>query len=129
MYTDLMAWLRRVRGPLAALWLCSQIGTIAIIPTALWFDIANIDLTDCTCTHGDHAMCPMHHRSTAPGACTLRGMSDPAITLLASLVGHPGLSPQSKRGPEIDPLVQSSNTDSFSPSLPPVPPDPPPPRA
>jgi hypothetical protein len=124
-----MTWLRRVRGPLAAVWLLSQVATVALIPTALWLDIVSIDLTECTCTHGDHAMCPMHHRSSRPGSCGMRDLANPAVTLVTSLVGDPGLSPQPDRTSAIAIAEYVAYADESASSIRPVPPDPPPPRA
>jgi hypothetical protein len=124
-----MTWLRRMRGPLAAAWLLSQLGTVALIPTALWLDIATVDVLECTCTHGDHAMCPMHHRSSRPGACGMCDTSNPAIALVASLVGLPGLAPPAESTQTAIRAGYRAPVDVSHESLRPVPPDPPPPRA
>ena len=55
--------LRRLLGPLAAVWIACQLCFLVGGPIALVARVADEE-PECTCTHGDHAMCPMHHRSS-----------------------------------------------------------------
>jgi hypothetical protein len=88
-------------------------------------------MLECKCSHGDHAVCPMHHKP-APDAkrCLMRSAQDGSgIAVLGSLFGGVGLMP--------DNVTSSAPAVTQAVVLPAVvtralgsdPPDPPPPRA
>jgi hypothetical protein len=88
------------------------------------------DLLECTCTHGDHAICPMHHKP-APGSklCLMGSADDSGTAVLSSIFGAVGLVPVPT--PVAVPLSDHPIVllDITTTSLRPAPPDPPPPRA
>ena len=126
-----MTHLRRVLAPLAAIWLCCQVGTVALVPVALWATASDPHGTECTCGHGLGAMCPMHHKPSNDSAeCAMRAANGPGAAILASLVGIIGLAAEPTRS--IQPAVPSTYprlADARVAGERPVPPDPPPPRA
>jgi hypothetical protein len=124
-----MNHLRRALGPIAALWLMSQAGSFVMVPVALWAFAAG-DLSECTCAHGDHATCPMHHKPAIPSkTCVIRSAdhSETAVlTFMLTLVGVLTPSAHDVISPSTPSIVRSVVA---SPSGRPTPPDPPPPRA
>jgi hypothetical protein len=127
----LMAPLRRVLAPVAAIWLCCQVGTMALVPVALWITAADPHATECTCGHGAGAMCPMHHKPTGESApCAMQAAAGSEAAVFGTAVGMAGLiseptltiRPASRSGQFRPPDVQITGER-------PVPPDPPPPRA
>ena len=67
-----MARIRRALGRIAVAWCLSQLAGMTIAPTILlaW----GADALECTCDHGDHALCPMHHPRNGARTCV------PALT-------------------------------------------------
>jgi len=126
-----MAQMRRVLAPLTAIWLFSQVATVALVPVALWITAADPHAVECVCAHGAGAMCPMHHkpaRSSAP--CALQAANPPEGGALAALAGLAGLVPQAVAS--IGPAVAATDVRRAyvrAVGRRPVPPDPPPPRA
>jgi hypothetical protein len=125
-----MTPLRRVLAPLTAIWLTCQIGTVALVPVALWVSTADPHAAECTCQHGGEATCPMHHKPAAPTRCAMQNANESGTAALTSLSGILGLIPEQA----------SSLTQALAPTDIPsaddhpigvgvVPPDPPPPRA
>src|SRR3954454_13486698 len=84
-----MTFFRRALGHVTLACLLSQLATAAVVP-ALLIAAAEL-LEECTCSHGDHAMCPMHHR-TATG-CGMRSAPDFAPALIPALLGCTGVMP------------------------------------
>ena len=127
-----MTRLRRALVPLAALWLSCQIGTVALVPVALWVSAADPHAAWCTCGHGADAMCPMHgHRPAGdPNShCSMQTANQTGTAVLTTIVGFAGLILEST--PSLVAPVPSMNarpTDVDVRSERPVPPDPPPPR-
>lgn len=125
-----MMRLRRALGPLAAVWLVWQGGTLVFATAAFGFDAVAVTLIECTCSHGDHAICPMHHKP-APGSklCLMGSAEDAGAAVLTSLFGGVGLvpAPPSTARPDSQRAVVLG--DARTHSLRPAPPDPPPPRA
>jgi hypothetical protein len=124
-----MTRLRRAVGPIAAIWLSCQVGMLATAPIVFWAETAE-GLLECTCSHGDHAICPMHHKP-APGSkiCLMRSADTGEAAVLASLFSFVGVltvPTQAMIPPSTQPVVQTPTTSS---SRRPAPPDPPPPRA
>ena len=126
-----MTHLRRVLGPLTAIWLCCQVGTVALVPVALWVTASDPHGVECTCGHGLGAMCPMHHKPADESApCAMKAANGPEAAVLASLVGMIGLAVEPTRS--IQPATPSPHArlaDADVVGQRPIPPDPPPPRA
>lgn len=121
--------MRRVRrrlGQVAVIWLLCQVTTLALAPTVLWARSAALE---CQCTHGEHAMCPMHHRP-APGSrlCLMRSADDDGAAVLTSLFGAVGLVPVFTPAPQPDVQRATVVADLTTHLLQPSSPDPPPPR-
>jgi hypothetical protein len=127
----LMPQLRRVLAPVAALWLFCQVGTVALVPVALWVTATDPHSAECTCGHGLGAMCPMHHKPSSDAAeCAMRAANGPGAAILASLVGVAGLAAEPARSIQpAAPSTFSGLADAHVAGERPVPPDPPPPRA
>jgi hypothetical protein len=123
-----MTRLRRALGPLTAAWIVCQVATLASSPVALW--LMSADLAECTCTTGDHASCPMHHKQE-PGSkiCLLRSAANPGTMVLASMFSGAGLLP-AQAGSVESPGNHSAAVIKLT-TLPSRyrPPDPPPPRS
>jgi hypothetical protein len=127
-----MSHLRRVLGPVTAIWLFCQVGTVALVPVALWITAADAHAGECTCGHGLGAMCPMHHKpaSGGPEQCAMRAANGGGAAVLVSVVGVVGLVADPPRS--IQPAVPSARpkiADVHVAGVRPVPPDPPPPRS
>jgi hypothetical protein len=123
--------MRRVRrrlGQVAVIWLLCQVATLALAPTALW--PRSVGTLECLCTHGEHAMCPMHHKP-APGSklCLMRSADDDGTAVLTSLFGTVGLVPAPAPAARPDPRRVIVVADITTGLLQPASPDPPPPRA
>ena len=124
-----MTHLRRALGPVAAVWLSCQIAAVASEPLVAWLTSAE-QPSDCTCAHGDHAICPMHHKQV-PGSknCLIRSANGNAATVFASLLGGVGLvaatNPLFGPGPSHTVAVLETTTIPTRSTTP----DPPPPRA
>jgi hypothetical protein len=72
-------------------WLSCQAGLLAMVPVVLWAGIAD-ELPECTCTHGDHAMCPMHHKQVRGSTiCLMRSADSSNGALLRSIVSFVGV--------------------------------------
>ena len=86
-----MPRLRHLLGRLTMLWLLCQSTSMALVPAILG-PLEMSYLLECTCAHGDHASCPMHHRPT-PGSnrCAMRGLADFEPAVVASLLGPVGV--------------------------------------
>lgn len=124
-----MSRLRRALGPIVAFWLSCHVGQLVAVPVVFWAGHGDA-LLECTCAHGDHAICPMHHKP-APGStiCLMQSTTgDDAAVLAATLtfVGVLGTVPQLT--PPASPRLRLVGTDAFV-LTPLVTPDPPPPRA
>ena len=124
-----MKRLRRALGPIAATWLLCQAASLSVAPVVVWLNPA-AGLLECTCTHGDHAICPMHHKPAAGSKlCLMRGADDSGTAVLTSLLSGVGIVPVT--APVLAPPSTLAVAVSYAapPSLRPAPPDPPPPRA
>jgi hypothetical protein len=126
-----MARFRRLLAPAAAIWLFCQVGTVALVPVALWH-AADPHGVECTCGHGLGAMCPMHHKPASPPEdCSMQAAEGSgAAAVLTGLINLTGLVPESTHG--LAPAPSSAHVaaaDADPRGRRPVPPDPPPPRA
>ena len=125
-----MAHLRRVLAPVTAIWLCGQLGTVALVPVALWITAADPHAAECTCGHGAGAMCPMHHKPSGGSApCAMQAANDSETAVLRTLAGTAGLiaePPHSIQPPACTDCQRTPGVHLAGER--PVPPDPPPPR-
>lgn len=124
-----MKRLRRALGPIAVAWLLCQGATLTAAPVVFWLNPAE-GVLECTCAHGDHAICPMHHRPAADSTlCLMRSANDSGAATLTSLLSGVGIVPAPAQvvAPASTPAVVVRETTT--PSLRPAAPDPPPPRA
>jgi hypothetical protein len=117
-----MSRLRRVLGPLVAVWLLCQAGSTV----SAW--VAAVD--DCGCPHDAGGMCPMHSSGAKRGkTCAMRAADSSAAITIASLLGPVApVSEAAASGPVLI-AARIPVLDSTADGLRPVPPDPPPPRA
>jgi hypothetical protein len=124
-----MTGLRRALGRVAVGWLLCQTATMTLAPILFVSGSAAAEHLECTCAHGDHAICPMHHKS-APGSkvCVLRSADSDGLAALSWLFNGVGLLPAP--APEITPVAEHIRVrvDLTTASRRPVRPDPPPPR-
>jgi hypothetical protein len=122
-----MAHLRCRLGRIAFVWLLCNAATLSLGPMVL--AQSGDDLLECTCAHGDHATCPMHHNRT-PGSklCLMRSLDDSRTGVLTSLLGAVGLTVASTPLAEPESHQVSALRDATSAILRPAPPDSPPPR-
>ena len=123
-----MARLRSLIGPLTAAWLLCQGAGLAAPPVLLWM-ASPAAIGECTCSHGDHAICPMHHRRTPATRCSIGPSNGVDTAILSTMLTGIGL---------LMPVeLQAVPTTTRTPirlevrvaSLRPAAPDPPPPRA
>src|SRR5262245_42968296 len=88
-----MKRLRRALGPMAAAWLLCQAATWTATPLVFWLSPAAESL-ECTCAHGDHAICPMHHKPAAGSKlCLMRSADDSGPAVLTSILSAVGIVP------------------------------------
>jgi hypothetical protein len=125
-----MAHLRRLLAPVTAIWLCCQVGTLALVPVALWITAADPHAEECTCGHGPGAMCPMHHRPTGRSApCAMQAADSSGTAVLTTLAGTAGLTTEPTHSIQPPTFTESPHAaDEHAAGERPVPPDPPPPR-
>jgi hypothetical protein len=122
-----MIRVRRVLGPIAALWLACQAATLTLVPVLGW---QSTGAAACTCTHGADAMCPMHHKTAAgTTVCTLQSATTSPAAALNALFGAVGVVPISHGATIPAPAVRRVRLAPSIATARPAPPDPPPPRA
>jgi hypothetical protein len=121
-----MTGLRHARALLTSLWLVMQ--TAPLISPSIVLLTAHEETTECTCAHGDHAICPMHHRPAPGSRICLMGSADNTLATLGSLFQAAALMPSVTSAPvpatTSIALINPASTITFRP----VSPDPPPPR-
>src|SRR6476620_12728156 len=127
-----MTRLRRALAPLAAIWLVCQLGAAALVPAALSASAGQERAAGCTCGHGTHAMCPMHHHkpSGPDRTCSMQPVNTTPTAVLSALVGLPGFVPGATSAlvsPDASTHAEKTAVDDRGRR--PLPPDPPPPRA
>jgi hypothetical protein len=123
-----MARLRRILGPIAATWLACHGAGLTVAPIVLSVT-APAGAVECTCTHGDHAICPMHHRPASDSRCAIQAAHDGDTTVLSSLLSGVGII---GRSPALTVVPRNPTVPRFDFTAAPfraAPPDPPPPRA
>jgi len=122
-----MAAVRHARALLTSLWLVMQTALL-ISPSIMLLAAEHEETAECTCSHGDHAICPMHHRSAPGSRICLIGSADNALATLGSLFQAAALMPSVTSAAvqataSIAPISSASTIPFRS-----VSPDPPPPR-
>src|SRR5688572_24357371 len=93
-----MTHLRRVLAPVTAIWIFCQLGTVVLVPVALWVSAADPHAAECTCGHGANAMCPMHRHKPAGDPishCSMQASNETGTGALTTGVGAAGLIPES----------------------------------
>ena len=125
----IMTRLRRALGPVAAVWLCCQLALLAAPPLLVGAGVA-APLVECTCTHGDHGVCPMHHAPAPEGTrCLMRGAGNSSTAVLATVYTLVGVLTVPTRTVVPPAASVYFHSDPDRPSSRPAPPEPPPPRA
>lgn len=122
-----MAHLRRALHRIAVTWLLCQAATLTLAPAALWLGSSE-QVLECTCIHGDHAICPMHHKP-APGTkiCLMRGTGDSTVAVF-SWLSTIGVAPTAEGVVVAERPPIPRPADMSTPAFLRTPPDPPPPR-
>ena len=125
----LMTRSRQFLEVIAAVWLSCQLGTVALVPIALWMN-PDGHAAACTCTHGADATCPMHHKSAPAGSkvCAMQSASHHPL-VVTSLFSAAGLIPGSTGFAEPTPSTDITIDIRPITTARPIPPEPPPPRA
>ena len=125
-----MRHLRRMLGPVTAVWLFCQIGAVALVPVGLWATAADSHAEACTCGHGPATMCLMHHKPAGDSApCAMQAANSSGAAVLNTLIGAAGLVPEPPRSNQpVAPSAYLRALDVHVVGERPVPPDPPPPR-
>jgi hypothetical protein len=123
-----MAQVRRVLGRIAFTWLFVHVGALVLSPVLTL--VATAAPLECTCAHGDHSLCPMHH-APKPGSrtCSIQASDHGGMAALSPLFSGVGLPAARAQAAVLEHRAVPGGADSASVSLRPVPPDPPPPRA
>jgi hypothetical protein len=123
-----MARVRRIAGPVAAIWLLVQTVAVVVMPTAFYAVTATAPL-ECTCVHdGNHRNCPMHHASPIGGRICFESTDSTGFTALGSLLGHAGVVPPLADALLLNPPPLAVHRDAPPHHRTPAPPLPPPPR-
>lgn len=124
----LMPRLRRILSRIAVAWLVCHAATLTLAPIHLWLGSVEA-LLECKCTHGDHAICPMHHKP-APGSrlCVMGSASEDGVAVPASLFSGVGPLPTHTYAARPESHRALFVVEYSTLSLRPPPPDPPPPR-
>lgn len=124
-----MTRLRRALGPIAGIWLVCQLGLVPVAPIVLGVGAAE-ERIECTCVHGEHATCPMHHRAALGSTiCLMRSADNGGAAVLGSIVHFIGVLPELAQTLDQGSRRTIDRMATTPTSLRPSPPDPPPPRA
>jgi hypothetical protein len=122
-----MARMRAVMTRFVFAWLLCHAMTLTVTPTVVLLN--GVATVECSCAHGDHGFCPMHHKPV-PGSelCLMQSADDSRVATFSWLL-NAGLVPP--RTATVVPERQqvAAPVDCTTASLQPAPPDPPPPRA
>ena len=81
-------WIRRI----VAGWLLVHLSSLVSVPLVLCATTTSLGTSaECTCSHEDGTMCPMHHTvkpsKSKSTSCSCRSSADPMSAIAASLVG------------------------------------------
>lgn len=122
-----MARMRPLLTRFAFVWLLCHATTLTVTPTILPF--GGGAMLECNCVHGDHAICPMHHKPVQGSElCLMQSAEDGRVATFSWLLNLgllPG--PTATIAPECRQI--RAHIDLTTATLQPSPPDPPPPRA
>lgn len=122
-----MIRVRRVVHRIALAWLLCQAAALTLAPMALAIGTRAAAL-ECQCTHGDHAVCPMHHKPEPESRiCLITAAGDDEAAVLSWLM-HLGILPPLVPSAVSEPPQVLAGGEFTTASLRPAPPDPPPPR-
>ncbi len=83
-----MQRIRRQLVRLAGGWLVAQLVIVGSAPVALCAGMpSGTAAVECTCSHGNGVMCPMHHATPTrdSNSCSCRGTTNDGVAILASL--------------------------------------------
>ena len=106
----------------------SQLCVLAVIP-AVCASTPTAAVSECTCSHGDHQVCPMHHPAQkSKTGCSCRSATDGPAAIL-SLIGQIGALPQPIDDVEVLTITGVAPRFEPSPLDTSIVPDAPPPRA
>ena len=129
MYTERMSRVRRIAGPLAAIWLLMQTATLLVVPAVFYAQSGTAPI-ECTCVHdGNHHDCPMHHSSPVGARVCSQTTGSGDLAAIGSMLGDVGLVPGPPNAVFLTTTPLAVQRDASSIALRPAPPDPPPPRA
>jgi hypothetical protein len=124
----MMACFRHWLPSIAGVWLWCHVALLAA-PTIV-FVTAPAALLECTCTHGEHAVCPMHHRPAAGSTiCLIQSADHSSTGVLASIFTFVGVLTSSVQTVAPQPSLPAFFAAVTTPSFEFLPPDSPPPRA
>ena len=105
-----MSRLRRFIAPFTAVWLVLQIAGVAA-ESVTW--AVSGDAIECTCGHGDHAICPMHHHPTLrPGRCAVRAADTAELVDVASLLMAPAIVTSDTGAAPRSPVAPATRVDT-----------------
>ena len=123
-----MIGVRRARAFLASVWLLMQ-AALLIAPSVVLLTTSHVEAAEaCTCTHGEHAICPMHHRPAPGTKICLIGSAVDTLATLGSLFQAAGLVPSITSAPAPAAILTASIDSTSTITFRSVPPDSPPPR-
>ena len=122
-----MTRLRSALGRIAIVWLLGHTAPFGVAPAIALMGSGDA-LVECTCAHGDHAVCPMHHKPSPDRAtCVMTGVGDDDLAVFSWLLTA-GPLPAATAAFVPDPGETARPITRRTASLRPAPPDPPPPR-
>jgi hypothetical protein len=128
-----MQRIRRQLVRVASGWLVLQLATVSSVPVVLCAGISSAAAdVECTCSHGDGAVCPMHHATPErdSNACSCRSTTDDGLAILASLFGETAVLDRPNSGAtDLSPSANLPQEPSSHPLDSFFVPDAPPPRA
>lgn len=123
-----MTHLRRLLRRIAVTWLLCQAATVTLAPAAIALGSAEA-LLECSCAHGDHAVCPMHHKPAPDSTiCFMQSANDSGAAVFSWLL-NVGVLPSPAQAITAARQHIPHAVNLTTASLRPAPPDPPPPRA
>ena len=80
-----MTPIRRALGAVAVAWcLCYTVGATAVPVIML---LTGAESLECTCVHGEHALCPMHNSRSGARTCVMDASGDGPVNMTVSASG------------------------------------------
>jgi len=102
---------------------------LLIAPSVVLLTTSHVEAAEaCTCTHGEHAIRPMHHRPAPGTKICLIGSAVDTLATLGSLFQAAGLVPSITSAPAPAAILTASIDSTSTITFRSVPPDSPPPR-